>query len=325
MRSWFRRSSQTATVAIPLPSEEEESAAPAKEQEEPKPAAEKAPPAVAVSASAGQAVASSAAEQPVAAKASAEESRLRTVTKPAAPSYRADHKSLYKEFLRGLYDAVLVTDPKGHVIDSNPRVTELFLYSPADLWDTPVEELVRGVSMQVLERIRQNVVQNRHVLLDANCRRRDGSFFPAEVAISKLNLINEGDYVFCVRNVERRRQALQRLRSQHNAVMNASNAFAVMDLQGNMVFVNPAMCETWSATRASELTNRNIRTIWQAPAGIEKALGLAISGDRWIGPLPAQGLQGRRFMVEAMLAPDRDARNEIVGIVSSFIEVAGVE
>jgi PAS domain S-box-containing protein len=177
----------------------------------------------------------------------------------------------------------------------------------------------------VLERVRSNVSENRHVLLDANCRRRDGVVFQGEVAICRFNLINDGDFAFFVRNVDRRRRALQLLRSQHNAVMNAATAFAILDLQGSITFANPAMCEMWAATRNADLVGRNIRTLWRNPAGIERSLGLSLSGDRWIGPLAALGLQGRHFMVEAMLAPDRDARNDIVGVVASFIEVSGVE
>lgn len=258
------------------------------------------------------------------AEAPAAEGRLRAVAKGGAAAFRSDQKSLYRELLKGMYDAVLVTDPKGHVIDSNPRVADILLYPAADIWDMPIEKLVRGLTPPMLERIRQTVAGNRHVLLDATCRRRDGTTFAAEVAISRLNLINEGDFVFFIRNVERRRQTMQRLRSLQNAVMNAATAFATLDLQGRILFANPAMLEMWSAARSADLLERNIRSIWQSPAGIERALELALGGDRWIGPLPALGFKGRRFTVEAMLAPDRDARNEIVGVVCSFIEVAGV-
>lgn len=238
-------------------------------------------------------------------------------------NYLSGHKSLYKELLRGMYDAVLVADPKGHVIDSNARVTEMLQYEAGDLWDMPIDEIIRGVSPQVLERIRKNVADQRYVLLDANCRRRDGSSFPAEVAISRLNLLNDGDLVFCVRSIERRRRAQQRLRSQHNAIMNSTMAYAICDTAGTMGFVNAALAEMWAATKTTDLLEQNIRLLWQTPTGIEKAISLALSGDRWIGPLPAVGVQGRTFTVQAMIAPDRDLRNEIIGVVCEFIEVAG--
>lgn len=252
-----------------------------------------------------------------------EESRLRVVKRPQ--NMRSDHRNLYRELLQGMYDAVLITDPKGHVIDSNERVAEMLRYQTADMWDMPIEDVVRGTTLQMLEKLRRNLNNHHHILLDANCRRRDGTVFPAEVAISRFHLINEGDFVFYIRNVERRRKAMQKLRSQQNLVTNATTAFATLDLQGGITLVNPALCEMWSAKQDADLVDRNVRLLFQNHAALEKAMEKAMVGDRWIGPLAAQGLQGRRFTVEAMFAPDRDPRGEIVGIVSGFIEVLGVE
>ena len=55
---------------------------------------------------------------------------------------RQDHKSLYRQLMAGLYDAMLVTDPNGHVIELNPRAMEYFLYSQEDVWDKPVATLI---------------------------------------------------------------------------------------------------------------------------------------------------------------------------------------
>lgn len=249
------------------------------------------------------------------------DSRLRVVTKQPAELARTDHKSLYKELLAGLYDAVIVADPKGHVIDCNARTSEYFLYSTAEMWDFPIEDLVRGINPQILERVRQNVAQNRHVMLDTTCRRKNGTSFPAEVAISRIRLINDGDLVFCVRNVERRRKAQQKLRSEHNAIMNAAAAITLCAPDGQITFANPSLAETWGFTRLADVTEQNIRSLWQNPAGIEKALDLALSGDRWTGTLMALGQQGRIFSAYAAVAPDRDLRTDIIGVVCSFFEI----
>ena len=35
-----------------------------------------------------------------------------------------DRKSLFRQFLAGMYDAVVITDPNGHIIEINPRAGE---------------------------------------------------------------------------------------------------------------------------------------------------------------------------------------------------------
>ena len=32
-----------------------------------------------------------------------------------------DHRSLFRQLLAGMYDAVLITDPNGHLLQLNPR------------------------------------------------------------------------------------------------------------------------------------------------------------------------------------------------------------
>ena len=37
-----------------------------------------------------------------------------------------DRKSLFRQFLAGMYDAVVITDPNGHILEINPRAEEYF-------------------------------------------------------------------------------------------------------------------------------------------------------------------------------------------------------
>ena len=152
----------------------------------------------------------------------------------AAPAYRSDHKSLYKQLLRGLYDAVLVTDPKGHVIDCNGRVNDFFQFDKNEVWDMEIGKLIPGVNRPLIDRVRQGLADDRHVMIGARGIRKDGSSFPAEVAISAIDLLNEGDLVFCVRNVERRKQQTSLLRSLQNALSNDLSAVAVCDREARI-------------------------------------------------------------------------------------------
>ena len=37
-----------------------------------------------------------------------------------------DRRSLFRQFLTGMYDAVIIADPNGHILDVNPRAVEHF-------------------------------------------------------------------------------------------------------------------------------------------------------------------------------------------------------
>ena len=246
---------------------------------------------------------------------------------PAAPpakasAFRQDHKSLYKQLLRGLYDAVLVTDPKGHVLDSNGRVQNAFQYESDELWDMEIVKLIPGLSQQLLERVRQGLADNRHVLIDARCIRKDGSAFPAEVAISSIDLINDGDMVFSVRNVERRKRQSQQLRSLQNALANDLAAAAGCDAAGQITYVNRALLTLWGYEKDEQLIGKPLTGLWTGDPQADAPLRRALAGERWLGTLHAAAQDGRRFHVGAALEADRNQETrEIIGLVCSFVEV----
>jgi PAS domain S-box-containing protein len=235
------------------------------------------------------------------------------------PTYRSDHKSLYKQLLAGLYDAVLVTDPKGYVIDSNARVQEFFQYDSSETWDMAVGELIPGVNAALIERIRQGLSGDRFVLLDARCVRKDRSTFAAEVAISSIDLMNEGDIVFAVRNVERRRGMIQKLRASHNALMQALSAEALCDREGRIRNANAALLALWEYEKEEDLTGKPIASLWPRDAAGQDQVGRVLAGAPWQGTLQATTRSGKTIPVQARLSPEREGREGVVGFSASFV------
>ena len=94
-----------------------------------------------------------------------------------------DHRSLFRQLLTGMYDAVLITDPSGHLLEINPRAKEFFQYETDEVIDRPVSLFIPGVTPAIVQRIRAGLDQARHMMLDANCLRKDQTTFAAEVTV----------------------------------------------------------------------------------------------------------------------------------------------
>lgn len=239
----------------------------------------------------------------------------------AAIAYRSDHKSLYKQLLRGLYDAVLVTDPKGHVIDSNGRVQDFFQFDKSEVWDMEIGKLIPGVNRQLLDRVRLGLAEDRHVMIGARGIRKDGTSFPAEVAISAIDLMNEGDLIFSVRNVERRKQQTSLLRSLQNALSNDLSSVAVCDREGHVTYASQALRTLWGCEKDEQILGRALPSLWPGDAQGAEPVQKALAGERWMGLLHAAAQDGRAFAVAAAIAADHDADQGVTGLVCSFIEV----
>lgn len=159
-----------------------------------------------------------------------------------------DHRSLFRQFLAGAYDAILITDPNGHILQINPRAQEYFGYAEEELEDKIVGVLIPGVTAAIVQRLRKGLDESRHMMLDASCQAKDGSKFAAEVTVSVIDLVNPGDLVFTVRNTERRSGLIRMLRGKENAFALTQAALFVCGEDGAFQSVNPAFCEMFELT-----------------------------------------------------------------------------
>jgi len=123
-----------------------------------------------------------------------------------APEYVA--RSRYQELLQSLYDAALVTRLSGEIIDVNARAVEFLRHHRADLFVMTIFEIISGADENLIENLYKNLEDERFSLIQAYCLRSDGSYFPAEIAVSRLRL-DEVCLCFFIRDISWRHEAEQ--------------------------------------------------------------------------------------------------------------------
>ena len=158
---------------------------------------------------------------------------------------KPDQRVLYYQLMDGLYDAILILDDQGHVVDGSKRITELLGYSREETWDMPIEKGITGMSRQMFEHLRRNLKENHHILIDARCFRKDGTSFAGEVGVSTLALTRSSNMVFAIRNVERRKNAMDEMRRGQAAFELSLSPGFVCDVDGFFQVVNPALLEAF--------------------------------------------------------------------------------
>lgn len=126
---------------------------------------------------------------------------------------RKERDTPFDKLLASVYDAVLITDPAGHVLDCNQRAEEFFLIAEERLLGMSVLDLISGASETLLDAIRQNLHDHKYTVVEARCSRADGSFFPAEIAVNRVDLDATGQLGFFVRDTTVRTKAQQELQN----------------------------------------------------------------------------------------------------------------
>ena len=133
----------------------------------------------------------------------------RPVSPPLEPATtlirpQPNQKVLYYQLMNGLYDAVMILDQNGHIVDCNTRVTPVLGYERDEMWDMPVSDVIKGIGPQIFQQMKDALYNNHQVLINAKCTRKDGVVFQGEVGVCLMHLTRGENLVFTVRNVEKR-------------------------------------------------------------------------------------------------------------------------
>jgi len=116
--------------------------------------------------------------------------------------------------LESLYDAILITNRAGGILEANRRAQELTQYARAELERLRLGDLVAGVDANLLAAIEQHWAAGRFTVIEGRCRRKDGSVFPAEIAAGGLHGPAGSGWCFSLRNITRRKQAEESIRKE---------------------------------------------------------------------------------------------------------------
>ena len=231
-----------------------------------------------------------------------------------------DRKSLFRQFLAGMYDAVVITDPNGHILEVNPRAEEHFGYTQEEVLDKPISFYIPGLSPEIVQRIRKGLEDDRHMMIDANGLNKDGTKFACEVTVSIIDLMDPGDLVFTVRNVERRRRVREMLRAKENAFQISQAALFACDAEGRFTQVNDSFLQMFGLDDEEEAKAHVFGDFMNddpLPYNFKKALE---GEDSTIG-IVAESDEGEDDdEIEITLAPNRDGR-KIRGVVGSVMKV----
>jgi PAS domain S-box-containing protein len=230
-----------------------------------------------------------------------------------------DRRSLFRQFLTGMYDAVIIADPNGHILDVNPRAVEHFGRDLDDVLDQPVSILIPGLKSEVVQRIRHAMEGDHRVMINANGVNKDGERFACEVAVSSIDLMNPGDLVFTVRNIERRREIMNSYRAKAAAFAVSSAALFTADSDGRITEANPAFLSMFDLSSEAEAKGRNFKDFMcddPLPSNFAKAL----AGETVRAVISAEGEGGSRHDVEVVFAPNSSGR-KTVGVAGSLIKI----
>lgn len=229
--------------------------------------------------------------------------------------------SQFHALLQSIYDAALICGADGRILEGNIRAVEFFLYPREELIGLSICNIISGADESLLETVKQNLENERFTLIQAYCVRKNQTYFPAEIAVNRL-MTREMRLCFMVRDITVRRQAEEMLRTEHNAIQNATSGIAVTDVEARLEYVNPAVVRLWGYTKAEDIVGKDLRTLLADTDAASAMIGSVMStGQPRSGEMKAVRADGSEFDVQISAARNRNSDGETVGMVLSLVDI----
>lgn len=226
----------------------------------------------------------------------------------------------FSELLQNIYDAVLITDMDGNIVHVNDRAVQILGYSVEDMCRSSVHKIIEGANEQLIGTILKNLGNDRFTIIQAHCLHHKGADFPAEITVNRLQL--DVDYLsFFLRDVSRRLETEARLRTGFNAIQNAAGGIGVADLDGHIIYVNPALQTQLGFETPFEVVDRPLSEFIPEPERVASVLTSARAGEVQNFETRMLRKDGSHFIAMFSAAPNFNRDGDISGLVLSVDDI----
>ncbi|MDB6055104.1 MAG: signal transduction histidine kinase, nitrogen specific, NtrB [Verrucomicrobiales bacterium] len=209
----------------------------------------------------------------------------------------------------------IVISYQGIILEANQQIADMIGCNLPELIGRPVSEFVGEETKGLVE---EKIRSGFEGLYESLLRRKDGVTLQVE-SRAKIAIFKGLRVRFtALRDITERKRAEEQQARLFMAVEQAGESMMVTDLQGQIVYVNPAF-ERLTGFSRNEALGQNPRILKsneQNPSVYQELWQTLVRGQIWRGHLINKRKDGRSIVEEAVISPVRDAAGRVVNYVA---------
>jgi PAS domain S-box-containing protein len=228
----------------------------------------------------------------------------------------------FQQLFQSVYDGAIIAETNGEIVDSNSRAQEFLKRTRNELRAASITDIISGADTSTVSTLNASLEVDRFVLIQAYCSRKDESIFPAEIAVNRLLVDNRHYLCIFIRDVTRRREAEEMLRTVHNAIQNTSAGIAITNRHGQIEYVNNATARFWGQDRREALIGKHLKDLFPEGTQAEDMVQTVMAGSSWTGEISLLSSEGAAVHIQVVAAANRDAEDQLAGMVMSLLDIS---
>ncbi len=216
------------------------------------------------------------------------------------------------------YDAVIIHDAQGKIIDVNEKALNLFGYSYGKVLQLEVRDMLGSDFQENLTYAMKHMKSDVHLFTEAELKDKSGKVFNAEISASLFRLGEQYFFQAVIKDLTLRRAAEKKADLLTTAISHTAESIEITDYEGKIVYVNPAY-EKQTGYTLAEVMGKNpsvLNSGRQDKKFYTELWDTIKKGEVWSGHFSNRTKAGVLFEEDATISPVRDKQGNITHFVA---------
>lgn len=202
-------------------------------------------------------------------------------------------------------DAMVIHDGEGNILDTNKRNVENLGYSRDELTSMNVTDYEVGVDIEEARALWNEMDVGETVRIEGEHERKDGTTYPVEVWLSKIEVHGNPQYLAMGRDISARIERERELQQFREAVERTGHAVYITDTEGTIEYVNPAFEELtgYSKDEAIGQNPRILKSDEYDEAYYEGMWDSLLSNEQWEDDILDERNDGEEIFLHQSISP----------------------
>ena len=220
--------------------------------------------------------------------------------------------------------SVVITDPSGKIEYVNPQFEYFNGYSLNEVKGKNPRVLKSGEQpLEFYKNLWSTIAQGNTWHGEFHNKKKNGELYWEEARISPIKDKHDDilHYVAIKEDITDKKQMISDLHVKENAIMSSINGMMLIDLDGNIVFVNKKFLRLWDIEDEDEIIGKPAVGFWRKPGNYLDIIDKTVQGEGWFGEVEAISVSKDSFYVQLSANLVLDEQGEPAYIMNSFVDI----
>ncbi|MBF0344007.1 MAG: PAS domain S-box protein [Nitrospirae bacterium] len=228
----------------------------------------------------------------------------------------------YKALMEHASDGITIADTEGNYIDVNTKACQMLGYLKEDFLRLNIRDVVHPEDLSKIPLRLSELRDGLTILAERRLLRKDGSFIYSEIS---AKMLPDGRFQAIIRDITQRRKDEERLRLFSQAIEEAMDGVNIVDLQGNILYVNKAFQDVTGYSPQESLGMPVCSFDADQDIAQKVIMPAIMETGRWCGELMAKHKNGRVYPIWLSASQVKNEAEQPIAMLGVFRDLTSVK